>query len=259
MSRRPMATVELMLGPAGIDAVGPSAATSRSELAITVDTPAADVQAAVGEAVGSALASAGTPPRGGWPAHVVLDDRLCWLDIVEGDFASQPERVIRTLMQASVEEVFGEAAASQALRWQVQADGRHALLLAVPEPLLRAVQDALASHQATLVRMEPAFARAWNAAAPLVDLRDGVVAWLRAGQGIFVHMRRGSMAALGREPAEQTAAELNQSVRRLLSRYGDAVDEHTLRVLLTDGPVDGRLVAPWQARQVALVYQGAPA
>lgn len=256
MSRRPTAAIDLMLGTAGIEARGPGPRSARHEGAITADVPPAQLQAALAEVLAAVLGQAGAPPRGGWQAHVVLDDTLCWLDVVQGDFASQPERVVRTLMQASAEEIFGEAAAAQTLRWQVQADGRHALLLAVPEALVRAVHDALEKHQATLVRMEPSFARAWNEAAATVELRDGVVAWLRGGQGIFVHMRRGSMAALGREAADGQSATLNQSAQRLLARHGDAVDERTQRVVLADAPMDERRLAPWRVHRVGLLQPG---
>lgn len=263
MSRRPTAAIDLTLGAAGIEARGPGSRTARSDRAVTSDMPAAELQAALADVLAELLAGspgdAGAPPRGGWSTHVLLDDPLCWLDVVQGDFASQPERVVRALMQASAEEIFGEAAAAQALRWQVQADGRHALLLAVPEALVRAVHEALQLHQATLVRMEPAFARAWNAAATTVELRDGVVAWLRGGQGIFVHMRRGSMAALGRETAEGSAGALNQSAQRLLARHGEAVDERTRRIVLSEAPLDDRRVAPWQVHRVAPLHEGAGA
>lgn len=258
MSRRPTAVIELMLGAAGIEARGPGPRHARHEGAVTAEVPPAPLQSALAEVLASVLGQAGAPPRGGWQAHVVLDDALCWLDVVQGDFASQPERVVRTLMQASTEEIFGEAAAAQTLRWQVQADGRHALLLAVPEALVRAVHEALERHQATLVRMEPAFARAWNEAAAAVELRDGVVAWLRGGQGIFVHLRRGSMAALGREAADGQSTTLNQSAQRLLARHGGMVDERTPRVVLSDTPMDERRLAPWRVHRVGLLQAGVP-
>jgi len=260
VSRRPTAAIELLLGSAGLEVRGPGPRSARLDRAVTPDLPPAELQAAVAEVLAAALGQAGAPPRGGWRAHVVLDDPLCWLDVVQGDFASQPERVLRTLMSASAEEILGEgAAAAQALRWQLQADGRHALLLAVPEALVRAVHEGLALHQATLVRMEPAFARAWNAAAATVELRDGVVAWLHGGQGIFVRMRRGSMSALGREAADGSAGTLNQSARRLLARHGDAVDERTRRVVLTESLLDERRLAPWRVHRVGLLAEGAPA
>ncbi|MBL8288691.1 MAG: hypothetical protein JNL85_11970 [Rubrivivax sp.] len=259
MSRRPTAAIELTLGAAGIEVCGSGPRMARAERAVSVGMPPAELQAAVAEVLAEALGQAGAPPRGGWPVQVLLDDPLCWLDVVQGDFASQPERVVRALMQASAEEIFGEDAAAQALRWQLQADGRHALLLAVPEAFVRAVHEALAQYQATLARMEPAFARAWNAAAATVELRDGVVAWLHGGQGVFVHMRRGSMAALGREAVDGSAGTLNQSAQRLLARHGDAIDERTRRILLTAAPVDERRCAPWHVQRVALRAQGAAA
>lgn len=259
MSRRPTAAIELRLGAAGVEARGPGPRSARTDRAVTADIPPAELQAAVAEVLAGVLGQAGAPPRGGWQAHVVLDDPLCWLDVVQGDFASQPERVVRTMMQACAGEIFGKDAAAQALRWHLQADGRHALLLAVHESLVRAVHDGLAQHQATLARMEPAFARAWNAAAATVELRDGVVAWLHAGQGIFVHLRRGSMAALGREAVDGSPGTLNQSAQRLLARHGNALDERTGRVVLTEAPMDAHRFAPWRVHRIGLLTEGATA
>jgi hypothetical protein len=259
VSRRPTAAIELRVGAAGVEARGPGASRARTGAAITVDTPPPELQAALAEALSATLGAAGAPPRGGWLADVLLDDSLCWLDVVQGDFASQSERVVRTLMQASADEVFGEGAPAQTLRWQLQADGRHALLLAVPEALVRTVHEGLAQHQATPLRIEPAFARAWNAAAAAVEMRDGVAAWLHQGQGIFVRLRRGSMAALGREAVDGSVGALNQCAQRLLARYGDTVDEHTRRLVLTNAPLEERRISPWRVHRVALGREGAPA
>ncbi|MBL8326107.1 MAG: hypothetical protein JNJ89_14235 [Rubrivivax sp.] len=254
-----MATVELMLGPGGVQLNGPGGRVMTSGCAVTASSTAAEVEAVLAGLLPAVAEHAGTPPRGGWPARVVLDDSLFWLDVVQGDFASQSERVLRALMQASAAEVFGDAVATQALRWQVQADGRHALLLAVPEVLVRSVEDALQRQHMVVERIEPAFVRAWNQAASHVELRDGVVAWLHAGQAILVRMRRGSMSALGREPQDDSPGALNQAMRRLLARHGDSVDEHTRRLVLAAVPVNPRSTPSWRVHRVELMRQGVAA
>jgi hypothetical protein len=245
VSRPPTAAIELHLGRRRFTLRTPAGLTQRAP---GTEGAAATLQ----RLLESALAGAGPAPRGGWHAEVVLDDGLCWFDIVQGDFASRGAQAMQWIAEACAQEIFGNAVHTQTLRWQVQADGRHALLLAVESTWLGAVQDALRAQRIALHRMQPAFVVAWNRARGRVNgLENGLVAWLHDGQAVLVHLRGGSMVALAREALDATAAALELAARRLVARHGELLSAPVRRLLLTDEALQSPSVAPWELRRVS--------
>jgi hypothetical protein len=184
------------------------------------------------EAWGRALHATGLAGAGARVA-VGVDNAFCWLDSVEGDFAALRPRVVEEVADAAFAEVLGEAIDDHERRWQVQRDGRHMLLLAMPRTLIAAIDAAAAAHGLRIASLNACFVEQWNECGRTAAVGDGVVALVRRGCATLVRVRDGVITALSCEHVSSSVSELDQATRRLLSRFGDDVDATAQRVLVS--------------------------
>lgn len=186
----------------------------------------------LGETWAKALkAAGGASPRA--RVAVSIDNAFCWLDSVEGDFAAMRTRALDGIAQAALAEVLGDEAADHELRWQVQHDGRHMLLVAVPRSLMAAVQKAADENGLRIAALNATFVDQWNHCGRTLGIGDGVVALVRRGCATLVRVRGAAITALGCEHVGNSVSELNQATRRLLARFGDDIDAGERRVMVS--------------------------
>lgn len=178
-------------------------------------------------------------------ARVVVDNDFCWLDVIEGDFAAYDGRVIDLVARSALTEAVGDAAGAQSLRWHLQHDGRHLVVLAMPDALIEAARTALAQRRWTLANLESAFVHGWNRLNIRLNRPDAVVAWVQEGHATVARVKRGVITAISREFVARSVFELNMTVRRLLGRFGDDIDEDVLRVLVSDDNWPRDKLAEW--------------
>lgn len=204
----------------------------------------------LGAALERALALSDRPAAAS-PVQVTLAPDFCWLDVVQGDFASMSDRVIGHIARGSLADSLGDAATAHELRWQVQADGRHMVLLAVPAPFVQALQAALAAHALRAQRLEATALALWNWSATRGAPASGVWAWARLGQVVMARVRHGVITTISSEWVMGGAAELDLVLRRLLGRNGDELGPADRCFLLSDDAWPQDLLGAWKLQRIA--------
>jgi hypothetical protein len=200
-------------------------------------------------ALDQALASTDRPPAAR-SVDVTLAPDFCWLDVVEGDFAEMSERVIGQIARGSVAESLGQSAAAHELRWQVQADGRHMVLLAVPTSFAQALQAALTAHALQARRLEATALSLWNWSAERGAPASGIWAWYRRGQVVMARVRQGVITSFNCEWAMGGPPELDLVLRRLLGRHGDELGPADHCFLLSDDAWPQDQLGAWNLQRI---------
>lgn len=181
-----------------------------------------------------AMALTGAEARG-WTgrAQVCIADAFCWMDSLEGEFAAHPPRVADGMVRAALAEMLPEGGRDHELRWQLQGDGRHALVLAVPIPLLQAVHDAAGALGLRLASIDAEFVARWNLYGRRLGLREGIAAFAHRGAATLVRLRRGAITGLAFEQVGLSHEALEIAARRLASRFGDDTGGGGARALVS--------------------------
>ncbi len=136
---------------------------------------------------------------------VELSGALLHLDVVEGDFAGSADRELQAIAQACVAEMLGDEAAEHDVRWQLQRDDRHLLIVAIARARLAMFEDLAQRSGMRLRSVKPEFATLWNefgkalrpghcvfAVCTATDLSiavvvDGTISSISTGPGIDLH------------------------------------------------------------------------
>ncbi len=189
----------------------------------------------------------------GWRGRVRvrIADAFCFLDSLEGEFAAQPARVADGIVRAAAAELLPEGGRGHELRWQLQADGRHALVLAVPAVLLRSLQDCAAALGLRIESIEAEFVAQWNHCGRPLGLRDGIAAFAHRGAATLVRLQRGAITGFAFEHVGLNLGALEAAARRLSSRYGDDADAEGARALVTQDEWNPQQMGRWSLHRPA--------
>jgi hypothetical protein len=190
-------------------------------------------------------------PAAASQVQVTLAPDFCWLDVVQGDFASMSDRVIGLIARGSLADSLGDAATPHELRWQVQSDGRHMVLLAVPAPFVQALLDAMAAHGLRAQGLQATALALWNWSTTHGAPASGVWAWARLGQVVMVRVRQGVITTISNEWVMGGGSELDLVLRRLLGRSGDELGPADHRFLLSDDAWSQDQLGTWKLQRIA--------
>lgn len=191
--------------------------------------------------------------------HVTLADAHVHFDVASGHFASYGQQQLQAIAMGCVAELLGDAAANQAVRWQLQPDLQHLLLCAMEQPMVDAIVQAADQHGLHLDSLQPAFCRQWGQHSGALPLGSGVFTLADTGYSLIACALRGSITALslGRWNASWPAGAqstppgqtLDMRVNRLLASLGaQAPDGFVLvtRDAATLAPTPRWTVCEWQ-------------
>ena len=201
-------------------------------------------------ALQTALATAQVPANAR-EVQITLAAEFCWLDVVQGDFASMSDRVVEHIARASVAECLGDSANAHELRWQVQGDGCHMVLLAVPQVFLQALQAALLPLGLRAGGINATAVALWNWSATRGRPLNGAWAWARQGQVVMARVRRGVITSMCQEWLTGQASDLDLVLKRLLGRTGDELASEDPRVVLSDDPWSAARLGGWRLLRIA--------
>lgn len=206
---------------------------------------------------------AATPIRGA-RLEVEIASALLHLDVVEGDFGASTDRQLQGIATACVSEMLGDEASRRAVRWHLQRDDRHLLIVALAEDWIELLKAAAESAGLRLASIEPAFVARWNdsggamtpatgvfavctrADLAIAAVADGAIAAISVGAGVDLQRqapgpgprtpealaRSGSVAASGFSSDRDGAAALDERVDRFLSGRGQDPDTPAAFVVL---------------------------
>jgi hypothetical protein len=175
--------------------------------------------------------------------HVTLADAHVLFDVVAGPFAAYSDPQLQTIARGCVTELLGDAAAGQAVCWQLQPDLRHLLVCAMDRPLIDSLVQAAALHRMRLESLQPAFCQHWNRHVRALPHGSGIFTVLDAGRSLVACVLRGSITALSYgawttpDEATRPSQALDQKVDRLLASVGQQAQELVDFVLLAREPL----------------------
>lgn len=252
MSRPHSPELELRILPQGVTATLEDGRRSAAEADLR--SPQADLRATVLAALAGLPKD--VPLR---RAHAVVDNDLCWLDVVEGDFAAMTQAVIAQVARASVIDALGGGLDKHELRWQVQRDGRHLIVLAMPRLLIESLGAAVDERGIRLDRIDAALVDAWNRLDGSSPLQHGVLACVQDGRAMLARVHRRALTAIGREFVACNPCQLNDAAMRLFSRLGDEFGPETPSILMTDAPWQSKRLGAWRLLPLSRAAQEVPA
>lgn len=168
-------SVWLRVSRHGIEATLQRGWPSREEMASLIQSgnafgthrPSAPMVAEVDDArarlIDLALAALETTARvRGAQLHVVLDDSLVHVDVVEGDFAGLNDHQLKVIAQACVAEMLGDVVAEWEVRWCLQPDERHLAICAIERDHLRLFSEAAGLRRMEVSSVQSWFTTCWN-------------------------------------------------------------------------------------------------
>lgn len=183
MSRPWNSFLRLRVGPDAVEATlrsgwprGAPPLRARKDVEPAADPAAADAgrhAAAIDAALQEITAHA---PLKGARLQVELTGALLHLDVVEGDFASCADRQLQGIAHACAAEMLGDAAADHDVRWQLQRDDRHLLIVAILRSRLAVFEDVAQRYGMRLHSVQPEFVVLWNQFGKSVRTGHGVFA-----------------------------------------------------------------------------------
>lgn len=130
------------------------------------------------------------------PLNIQIVNDLAHFDVVSGDFSESSERQLMAIAHACVNDMLGDDAGPQVVRWQLQADGRHLLIASLKATVVDALVQQAAAHGMPLASLQPEFCAHWNAHAS--QLSGDVATFASVGDGAVVMalVEKGSITAL---------------------------------------------------------------
>lgn len=164
--------------------------------------------------------------------HVTLADAYGHFDVVAGEYANYSDPELQAIALGCVAELMGDAAADQAVRWQLQPDLQHLLICAFEQQLVDRVQRAASDARLTLVSLQPAFCRYWNRHSRALPQGSGVFSVADDGYCLVSCAQQGSITAL----SYGTGPALDLRTNRLLASLGQAADVQPHCVLVARAP-----------------------
>ena len=144
-------------------------------------------------------------PLKGVRLDVELASSLLHLDVVEGDFGALADRQLQGIADACVVEVLGDAGAEHDVRWHLQRDARHLVVVAIARAHLALLESVARSFGMRVRSVKPEFVVRWNdfgravkpgrcvfAVSTTGDLSigavvDGALASISTGPGVDIH------------------------------------------------------------------------
>lgn len=201
------------------------------------------------QAVLSELTASSGPS--GTPLRVQISDALVHFDVVAGDFAESSERQLQAIATACVDELLGDHAGPQVVRWQLQADDRHLLIAALQTATVDAIVQEAARNEMRLETLQPEFCARWNAQtrelsgalAVFASVADGSLVMALVEQGSITALSTGALGAdrdmTRTDLASKTALDLRAD--RLATSQGVDVASLTTFVLVAG---EGEQLAP---------------
>jgi hypothetical protein len=133
--------------------------------------------------------------------QVELSSALVHLDVVDGDFAGRTDRQLQGVADACVAEMLGDAAAGHAVRWQLQRDGRHLMIAAIPGALLSMFEECARAFGMRLASVQPQFVTQWNAFGQALKPGQGVFAVAAARDLAIAAIVDGAISSISVGPA----------------------------------------------------------
>lgn len=202
MSPRWNRSVRLHVGADAVKAtarVGWPRAVAIAEVdrAVATDPSSGSELAAHAQAIDAALAElASSASSAGGRLEVDIASSLLHIDVVEGDFGAQADRQLHGIAVACVSEMLGDEAAGRAVRWHLQRDERHLLIVALAEAWIDLLQSAATTAGLRLASVEPTFLARWNESGKAMKAGHGVFAVCASGDLAIAAVSDGAIAAV---------------------------------------------------------------
>lgn len=208
--------------------------------------------------------------------HARLDvevaESLTHFDVVNGEFAGDTDRQLQSVADACVAELLGDAAPGHQVRWQLQTDGAHLLISAIPKDLLETLTESAARHAMHLRSVRPDFCVQWNRHSSSLRPGQSVFAVACGREAVVACVARGSIVQIsnggwldrhgnqglasvpadslmsGIDIAHGTAQLLDARVDRLLASIGRTTATQSAYVLVAPKMPDDAVSSRWTVR-----------
>lgn len=204
---------------------------ARAERVVERGAADADPGAALARAMDGAVqdVAALAPLHGAW-LDVELPSALLHLDVAEGEFADRTARQLHDIASACLAEILGDAAGAHEVRWHLQRDARHLLIVAIEREVLSRLDDVASAAGLRLRSVKPAFVLRWNEFGRAVRPGRTVFAVNTPSDLSIAAIVDGAIACIstspGLDPQNAAAQRLDARVDRLLAGRGqDPADQ----------------------------------
>ena len=194
-------------------------------------------------------------PVRGSRLSVEVAEELVLLDVVLGDFGGSSERQLQAIATACANELLGDAAAEQSVRWQLQPDLRHLLIGTIALQDIELLEQAASRHGLGMESLQPGFCTHWNRHADALADGSGVFSVMSKEYAVVACATRGSIIAVGSghcpndfdAPGSDTspASSLDARADRLLASVGLDPDSVPAFVLVAPDPQAATLSTRW--------------
>lgn len=191
---------------------------------------------------------------------VVLADSWVHYDVVTGDYAASSDRQLQAIADACVEEVLGDRAMDQVVRWQLQPDSRHLFISSIDAKAVDGLVQVAYRARLRLNSLQTEFCTQWNRHAHALAEGTGVFSVVSGSLLIAAYALRGSIIALSSAPIgriEETPASktptfwIDKFVDRLLSSMGQEPKDSTSYLLVASEQPPGHLSPRWKVIRLA--------
>jgi len=162
--------------------------------------------------------------------RVVMGDARVHFDVVHGNYGETSDRQLQSIASACMTEIFGEAASTQTVRWQLLPDRRHLLMSSIDRSDLAALEQVTRRHGLQLDSLQADFCIQWNHYAGVLPAADSVFATCHDGYATVAFACAGAISALSCGPC--LAADDAQAAG---SSGGPTVDQRVDRLLASLG------------------------
>jgi hypothetical protein len=165
-----------------------------------------------------------------------LANALLHLDVVEGDFGAHTDRQLQGIASACVSEMLDDDHSERVVRWHLQRDERHLLIVAIAQDWIDLLHAAGRSAGLRLGNVEPEFISRWNESRHALKPGNAVFAVSAGADLAIAAVQDGTIAAIsvgaGIElPEAPGAALLDDRVDRFLSGRGQDPQSQSAFVL----------------------------
>lgn len=140
---------------------------------------------------------AATQPLSGSRLHVVLDDTLVHVDVVQGDFGGLTDAALDRIAKACVAEMMGDEAPDLDVRWSLQPDQQHLAICALAAEHLTLLVEAAASRRMRLASLRSTFAVCWDRYGRHQNVKAMVFVVALGGHAVVACVVDRSLCALG--------------------------------------------------------------
>lgn len=159
--------------------------------------------------------------KNGTATLVSLSNSYSHFDVVSGDYRGASDRNLDAIATACAEEMLGDSASRQVIRWQLQPDMKHLLISSIDRHLLDSISEAASSTRVSIQSIQPEFCGAWNRASKDVESGNSIFAMFRADHFLVAFSQQGNITALT-SGTPDFGADPDASVDRLIASLGFA-------------------------------------